>query len=112
MECSEMFEIGAGENGGGALSTSHHHTSWGSNARAQEADPGDRGCRAGWGPHPEDPDESVSALPTLSSEQGRGVGLPGWGCLSFTLTPKNKKLRKDGRPSYSKRFIFVKGEVT
>lgn len=110
-----MFEIGAGGNWG-ALSTSHHHTSWGAKAGAPGSRSGDRGCRAGWEPHPEDPD-GVSFCPVHPplKAAGEGCGAARLGLPQLSLTPKNKKLRKDGQAlsdSYSKATWIFQGEVT
>lgn len=43
------------------------------------------------------------------------MGLPGWGGLSSTLTPKDKKLTKGGQAlsdSYSEATWIFQGEVT
>lgn len=105
-EVSEAFEIRAGGTGE-SLSTSHRHTFCGSKAPALGS--GTRGRRIGGGggaPATLRTLKSGSPLPALhSKQQGRGsgeargsqplgMGAARLGCLSLTLNPRNKKLRK------------------
>lgn len=112
MRC---LRLGLGETGGPEHQPPPHILGvqgWGPRKQIQ----GTEDAGLGGGPTLRTLMESVPAPPTLpSKQQGRGVGLPGWGCLSSTLTPKNKKLRKGGQAlsdSYSKATWIFQGEVT
>lgn len=79
--------------GGAAPTTAIHPGVQGPGPRKQIKE----GCRAGWGPHPEDPEEvSLPCRPSPRSSRGGAGDCPAGGCLRLTLTPRNKRLRTVG----------------